>query len=294
MIKYWDRKDGCEKVEKVYGEEAMRWLYSTKMGSFFTGVATSHWVSRIYGALQSSSMSQKKIKPFIKNFEIDMSLYEEENFTSFNDFFIRKFKPGQRSFVSDAEVLPAFAEGRYLGFEKITPDLRFPVKGSFLSALALTGDLNVAKDFHNGPLLIARLCPVDYHRFHYPDEGLTAKVYRLSGDLYSVNPVALERKSDIFASNERVVSILETKNFGKLAYIEVGATMVGRIVQSYEPQSFKRGDEKGYFLFGGSTVILMGQPGKWVPDADILSRTSNQMETLLRLGESVAHKIVGK
>ncbi len=138
-------------------------------------------------------------------------------------------------------------------------------------------------------MLIARLCPVDYHRFHYPDAGRVEKLYRIPGRFHSVNPVALQFKQDTFATNERVVSVLNTNYFGKLAYIEVGAICVGKIVQTHNiAEGFKRGQEKGYFLFGASTVVLMGEPGAWTPAADILENTQKKLETLVKLGDEVA------
>ena len=146
----------------------------------------------------------------------------------------------------------------------------------------------LAKEFDGGAFLIARLCPVDYHRYHYPDNGKTIKAFQIKGNYHSVNPLALKYRPDIFMKNERRVSILETENFGKLAYIEVGATCVGKIVQSFdESLPFKRGDEKGYFLFGGSTVIVYGQKGRWVPSPDIIKNTELGIETYIHLGDTV-------
>jgi phosphatidylserine decarboxylase len=140
-------------------------------------------------------------------------------------------------------------------------------------------------------LLLARLCPVDYHRFHFPDNGQVVEDYRIHGLFHSVNPLALKVKPDIFIQNERHVTILDTENFGKLAYIEVGAICVGKIIQStklHPSKTFSRGDEKGYFLFGGSTVIVLGEKGKWKPSVDIVDNTHQGIETYLHLGTSVA------
>ena len=137
-------------------------------------------------------------------------------------------------------------------------------------------------------LFIARLCPVDYHRFHFPDDGHYLDLYRIPGRLHSVNPMALKAKGDILITNERHVSILQLKHFGKMAFIEVGATCVGRIVQlSPNDREFKRGDEKGMFLFGGSTVIGIGQPGAWELAPNILEHTNNRIESYLRLGHCI-------
>ena len=185
--------------------------------------------------------------------------------------------------------MAAFAEARYFGYESILSSTRIPVKGEFLSPRILMGENNSVEDFEGGPLLLARLCPVDYHRFHYPDDGRAVDHQCISGKLHSVNPKALHYKGEIFGTNERQVTILETKNFGKLAYIEVGALCVGLIVQTHPPLGpFKRGEEKGYFLFGASTVIVLGQKGAWLPSQDILEQTYLGRETLVRLGQEIA------
>lgn len=291
-IEIWNREKKALETEKVYGEGAVRWLYQTTTGKLLGDLVMSRKaISSLYGWIQSSSMSAKKVAPFIQDYSIPMGEYEGSDFKSFNQFFIRKFRPGQRPFASAANEMPAFAEARYYAFDSVAPDQLLPVKGEGLQAAQLVGDVEKAKPFANGPVLLARLCPVDYHRYHYPDDGATYDAFQIRGKYHSVNPVALAARGDIFITNERRVSLLETKNFGKLAYVEVGAIMVGRIVQTHdEAQPNRRGDEKGYFLFGGSTVIVLGEPGKWKPDADIVEQTRKNRETYIKLGSRIASR----
>jgi phosphatidylserine decarboxylase len=292
MIVYWDRQKQKEEQELVYGDAGVRFVYENKLGHFIEETFLSRKLpSTLYGFYQSSQLSKKKIPPFIKAFNIPMEEYEKKDYTSFNDFFIRKFKPGARKFEASPTKMAAFAEARYLAYEKIDADQTFPVKGADLTPEALLGRHDVARAFEGGSLLLARLCPVDYHRFHYPDDGRTWDSYRIHGKLHSVNPVALKFNSEIFFQNERHITILDTKHFGRIAYIEVGALLVGKIVQTYLRPDFKRGDEKGYFLFGGSTVIVLGEPGAWKPSADLLQKTQDKRETLVRLGESIAERL---
>jgi phosphatidylserine decarboxylase len=293
-----NRNTDQKEVEKVYGHKAVEFAYNSFFGKLLAPVIASRTVSQVYGKMQDSLKSGKKVPQFIKDFSIDLGIYEkgsltsrdiENSYKSFNEFFIRKFKPGQREFVKEANRMGACAEARYFGYDAITDDLNVPVKGSMLKAVDLIGNPELAKDFIGGPLMIARLCPVDYHRYHYPDNGKTLKSYQIAGDFHSVNPIALKFRGDIFIKNERRVSILETENFGKIAYIEVGATCVGKIIQSFnEDNPFKKGDEKGYFLFGGSTVVILGEAGKWKPSSDILENTKLGVETYLHLGDEVA------
>lgn len=288
-VRVWDEALGKEFEEQVYGDALVRWLYGTGPG---TGVArrglSGKLFSQLYGAYQSSALSKRKVEPFIRDFYIPMNEYEPGPFASFNHFFIRKFRPGARAFETDPGVLPAFAEARYFAYTKVDEQTRYPVKGHGLTAEALLGDAEAAKPFLGGPMLLARLCPVDYHRFHFPDDGEWMRHYRVPGRLHSVNPLALQWRDDVLCTNEREVSVLKTSHFGLLAYVEVGAMGVGRIVQSAPTSGrFKRGEEKGYFLFGGSTVMLFGEPGRWVPSQALVDRTSRGLETLVRLGRAV-------
>ncbi len=289
-ITYWNRRTGQIEQELVYGESALRWMYETTPGrALGEGLLSRRWVSAAYGSLQSSSWSRRKVAPFIQQFAIPMQDYAQQRFASFNDFFIRRFRAGARPFTQNPHEFAAFAEARYFAIERLDRAQRFPVKGIALSATELLGDSALAAPFEQGPAFIARLCPVDYHRFHFPDSGHGAQSVRRSGPLHSVNPVALQFRPDILITNERQVSILDTDNFGQLAYVEVGATMVGKIVQTHSASlPFARGDEKGYFLFGGSTVVVLGQPGAWTPDADLLAQSRQGRETLVRLGERIA------
>ena len=285
-IRYWDGKNQSEETEQVYGDAVCAFFMRNRWARFLRiHFYPEGFQARFTAPIKKLSLSKHKIAPFIREFKIPMKEYEEKDFQSFNDFFIRKFKPGMRTFVSSPKKMAAFAEARYLAYEKISADQTFPVKGSDLAPEALIGRPDLARAFHGGSLLIARLCPLDYHRYHYPDDGRTWDSYRIHGALHSVNPVALKFRSDIFFTNERKISLLDTKNFGRIAYIEVGALCVGKIVQTHLQPEFKRGDEKGYFLFGASTVIVIGEPGAWKPAQDLLEQTAQKRETLVQLGE---------
>lgn len=291
-VLYWNRATAKAAEERIYGEGLMRWAYETPTGRFFADTLISRPAfSRLYGAYKSTRVSARFIPEFIRRFDIRMEEFEDPGFRSFNDFFIRRFKPGARPFCEKPEEFSAFAEGRYLAFEQVAKEGRFPVKGAAMSPEGLLAGAEKARLFAGGPALVARLCPTDYHRFHYPDDGVTVEAYPIPGKLHSVNPLALKARADVFITNERRVSILRTKNFGYLAYVEVGAICVGKIEQTHpELEPFKRGGQKGYFLFGGSTVIVLGEPGRWKPDQDLLEQTRLGRETLVRLGERVAKK----
>lgn len=297
-IKYFNRQSGKIEIEKVYGDSGVKWLYESMGGKLLSPFLALAPFSVLYGSFQDLSSSKKKIPDFIKNFSINMDDYipeenrsDEDPYSTFNKFFIRKFKDGKREFVGTPNEMPAFCEARYFGYDSISDDKLIPVKGKFLNSRELLANEKWTEVFQDGPLLLARLCPVDYHRFHYPDDGEVLDYYKVPGLYHSVNPIALKKKNDIFSTNIREVTILQTKNFGKLAYVEVGAICVGRIVQSGDLKTFKRGDEKGYFLFGGSTVIVIGEKGKWSPSSDIIENTKNSLETYLHIGAQAGLKL---
>lgn len=299
-IKFYNRVTNKIERELVYGDKFIEWLYHSETGKGLGQFLCKAPISKVYGAMQDLPLSQSKIAPFIKNFHIDMGDYlpqegrsEESPYANFNQFFIRRFRPGKRPFVKEPQEMAAFSEARYFGYESVADDEAVPVKGAFLKPKALVANKKWEETFHDGPLLLARLCPVDYHRYHFPDKGVVLDDYRVKGLYHSVNPLALKAKEDILITNERHVTILETENFGKLAYVEVGAICVGKIIQSQpltKGRAFERGEEKGYFLFGGSTVIVVGEKGRWKPSADILENTRKGLETYLHLGMTVASK----
>lgn len=289
-IRFIDSETGSLCEEQVYGAVWIRWLYGTWPGRLISTLVALPPFSRIYGWFQDRPASRKKIAPFIEQFHIQMDEFlpeegasEEVPYSSFNAFFTRRMVAGARPFAQ-GDDFPAPCDARYFAYEAVNDQVSVPVKGALFKASALIGENEWTAQFEDGPGFIARLCPVDYHRFHYPDEGTLLASWRIPGALHSVNPWALAERKDIFMINERQVSILQTARFGKLAYVEVGATCVGKIVQTHFGDSFSRGGEKGMFLFGGSTVIVIGEKGRWRIDPDVAEQTREGRETYLKMG----------
>jgi phosphatidylserine decarboxylase len=246
----------------------------------------------LLSAYQNTRWSARQIEPFIREHHIDMSPFKPAEYNSFAEFFDREFSPGERIFPAEARVMGAFAEARYFGWERLSKDQRFPVKGHSLNAKDILGDPERAESFLGGPVFLARLSPMDYHHVHYPDDGSTLEEDRLGRRLWTVNWHALLNQDDILFSNERQIQLLETANFGRIGFVEVGAMSVGRIAQTHPTDVlFARGAEKSVFKFGGSAVVVFGEAGKWSPCEDILEHTKGGVETLIRLGEPVAMKI---
>ena len=297
VIRYYHRTHQRVETEQVYGEAWLNWAYRTLPGRLLTRhLFSKQWVSRIFGVFEDSPLSRSKIDDFILKYRIDMEEFETTVYSNFNQFFIRKFKDGKRPFVSDTGTFCAGAEARYLVFESLKSKQTFPVKGIEIDLGILLQDAEIAKEFECGTLILARLCPVDYHRFHFPFEGNLIRHTRVSGEYHSVNPAAFEAEPKVFLKNERQVAILESPVFGKVAMIEVGALGVGKIVQSaYSPLDampvkFARGAEKGYFLFGGSTVIWLVQNGKLKLSRDLVENSARNLETWVPLGQALGER----
>jgi phosphatidylserine decarboxylase len=275
----------------VYGHKSLALLYGD---GFFSKIfyhlllpllAHFPYFSRIYGRLQKKSSSRKKIEPFIRDYAIDTSEFEPAAYRSFNDFFIRKLKPACRPIDSRPEVATLPADGRYLAYPRFD---RFFVKGQEFILESFLQNSAYAKCFEHGSMLIARLCPVDYHRFHFPCDGVAGRPHLINGSLYSVNPIALKKRIQILSENKRVITEIDSDRFGTVLYIEVGATAVGTIRQTFKPEEkVSKGQEKGYFEFGGSCLVLLFEKGRIEFDADLVENTRKGYETFARFGESM-------
>lgn len=297
-IVYFDRLTQKEEIERVYGEASLRLLYASSGIARWISclllplVARSAWVSRLYGWIQKTRWSRCKIEPFIRVFQVDPAEFLDpvETFSSFNDFFIRKLKKEARPCVQDPCRLVMPADGRYLVFPKISASSGFVVKGEKFQLEDLLQDAALARRFAEGSMVMARLCPTDYHRFHFPCEGVPGQPRLINGYLFSVNPLAIRQNIHIFSQNKRMVTSIQTEQFGEILYIEIGATSVGSIHQTFYPhQMCKKGDEKGYFSFGGSSLILLFEPNRIVFDADLLARSAQYQEVRGLFGQSLGH-----
>lgn len=251
MIQIIDRKTGQIEEEKVYGGALLKFFYGNPIGRFLNiPLAKCSWISALFGWWQRRSFTKSKVEPFIQEFGVDASEFEGP-FSSFNDFFIRKLKAGVRPIGTTDVVMPA--DGRYLFFKDINKVDGFLVKGEKFDLRSFLMDDQLATEYQNSSMVIARLCPTDYHRFHFPIDCTPGRPRLINGDLFSVNPMALKQNIHIFTQNKRVITDL-----GSSLFIEVGATNVGSIHQTFTPgQFYKKGDEKGYFSFGGSSIVML-------------------------------------
>ena len=260
-------------------------LYNTYIGRIILKVLVLPIISKIVGVYQSSPLSILSIKSFIKKNNINMDDYEDKKYKSFNDFFARKIKENKRVINDDEKALISPCDSK-LSVYNINDDNVFRIKNSYYTVNDLV-NTDLKDKYKNGYALVFRLCVDDYHRYSYIDDGTQKTNNHIKGFLHTVRPIAVEN-INVFSQNEREWTTLHTKNFGDVIEIEVGALMVGKIVNLKENNKFKRGDEKGYFKFGASTIVLLINDVKI--DDDILENSKNGIETIVKLGEKIGNK----
>lgn len=291
-IHFYNRARRRMEVEHVYGERALRWTYQTVPGRLaLHALVKRAFFSRWYGRCMDAPASRRRIQPFIEQYEIDEEemLEPVSSFESFNAFFTRRLKPEARPIDGAEEALVFPADGRHLVIPDVGVARDFFVKGIRFDLRALVADHALAEKFKGGSLLISRLCPVDYHRFHFPVGGVAAEPVLIEGSLFSVNPLALARRPSILWENKRYRTLMEAGVFGCLMLLEVGATCVGTVVHTARAGApvFK-GDEKGYFRFGGSCVITVLEAGRVRWAEDLLEYGARGIEVYARMGDRAA------
>lgn len=266
----------------------LEWMYGTRPGRLLVKLMIRPGVSRAAGWLLDRRVSALAVRPFIRKNHICMDDFEQRRFRSFNDFFTRRVLPGKRP-VDDAPAhLIAPCDSKLTVYD-IRPDSRFRVKGTEYTLEGLLQSKELAETFLGGTLLLFRLTVGDYHRYTYIDSGFVTGSTRIPGVFHTVNPAAASR-CPIYRENTREYSLLESLRFGTVLQMEVGAAMVGRIVNAPGSRNVRRGEEKGRFEFGGSTVIVLLQKGRAILDADLLRNTAQDAETVVRLGERIGIK----
>jgi phosphatidylserine decarboxylase len=291
-IEYYDRKTGNLCRETVMGDAAIKWAYQTMSGKIFSHfLFGSSLLSRLLGWYFDSSFSRKKIAKTISDLNIDASEFAEprEAFCSFNDFFTRKLKDSARPFSTNKNDFLSPAEGRLLVYNDIVSDTRVQVKGIEDSLHNLFK--RKIDDFNGGKVAVVRLCPADYHRYHFPCEGTVVELVKIKGSYHSVNPLALDSKKQIFCLNKRTYTLMNTETFGRVAFMEVGAFGVAGIHQTFSGTRVERMQEKGYFTFGGSTIVLVFQKNAVEFETDLLENSRKGIETLVKVGETIAHAV---
>lgn len=269
-------------------DKILSFLYETHGGRTILKPLVKPTFSKICGWILNSGISASIIKSFVKKNSINLDEYEGYPYKSYNDFFIRKLKHGRRPIDMDYSHLISPCDSR-LSVYKIDGESKFSIKDTLYTMESLTRSKKIADAYKDGVLMVFRLSVEDYHRYSYVDWGTKSKNYRIKGIFHTVNPLAND-VIPIYKENERVISILKSENFGPIIMMEVGALIVGKIINYLGEGKVERGQEKGRFEFGGSTVILAFKKDKIVLDEDILANSSKGIETKVRLGEKIGVK----
>lgn len=264
----------------------LRFLYHTVPGRVFLRLLTARWVSKCSGVLLDSPLSRPLIGGFFRKNGIDRNDYLPERYRSFNACFCRRIRPELRPIDRNPEHLISPCDG-LLSVYRAAEDTVLPVKQSQYRLPGLLGDADLAEHYRNGYVFVFRLCVSHYHRYIYPEDGEKSANRFLPGRLHTVRPIALEQEP-VFTENCRSVCTLATERFGLLTQVEVGAMFVGRICNLHEEKTVARGEEKGYFQYGGSTIILLVGPDAIEEPAELLGATEAGEETPVKLGECIA------
>ena len=287
-ITFYNRYTGQMEREKVMGERALRCIYGTSAGRLALHLLIKRAiVSKVMGWMKDRPSSARSLPEFVREYGIDMeeSARPLGDFRSFNDFFTRTLRPGARPVCGDGCVaLPA--DGRHSGWQDAAEMRGAFVKGQRFDLPALLGSAELARRYAHGTVVLSRLCPVDYHRFHFAVSGTPEAAARIPGPLASVSPYCLRRRLAWLWTNKRELTVIHSDAVGDVLSLAVGATGVGAITQTYTPgQHADKAQEQGFFAFGGSTVMTFFLPGRVQLAEDILQNSANCVETYAHMGD---------
>lgn len=261
----------------------LHFLYNTAIGRFILKLLTARWLSRLCGAFLSSKISKPLIKSFVTKNKINLNDYKSDSFACFNDCFCREIKPELRPKDLEKSHLISPCDG-LLSAYNISDDTVLPIKQSFYTISELLDGDELYKKYKDGICLVFRLCVDHYHRYCYVDNLKITKRQFIKGRLHTVRPIALERYP-VFVQNCREYTVMETENFGTVTQIEVGAMLVGKIKNHHSEGEFSKGDEKGMFLYGGSTIVLLLEKDTVNINSDYFTQTEKNIETPVKMGE---------
>lgn len=298
-MNYTDR-NGTEYTQDSFQDKFLKGLYENPLGRGMVKILVQPWISKLAGGFLDTRFSKCLIAPFVKSHHIDLNICEKQKFSSYNDFFTRKLKEGARPVCQQDDALISPCDSR-LSVYKINEKKDFLIKNTYYTLNSLLRDSKLSEKYKDGYICVFRLTVEDYHRYCYVDDGQRSHNRRIDGVLHTVNPVANDVRP-IYKENTREYAVLRSQHFGDVLMMEVGALIVGKIVNNdgkepketgYDPVSHKspvmvtRGQERGHFEFGGSTVILLLEKDKVEIDTDILENTKREFETIVKQGERI-------
>ena len=267
-------------------KNSLWFLYQTIPGRCVLRVLVHPWLSGLCGAFLDTGISRVLIPFFVRSAHIRVEDYEVKGIRSFNDFFCRRIRSGLRPVDPDPEKLIAPCDGM-LRVWPIRDGMVLPVKESTYTLSSLLRSQSLAARFEGGLCLVFRLGVENYHRYCYAQSGIKSRNIFIPGILHTVQPVALAAEP-VFTENSREFTLIRTDAFGTVLQMEVGAMLVGRICNHQSGEAaVQRGEEKGYFCYGGSTVILLLQRDKALVDTRFMEASLKGLEVPVRLGEAI-------
>lgn len=268
---------------------SLKLLYGNVVGRFILKILTRKWFSNLGAIYMNSTLSKLRIKRFIKHNKIKMEEYQEQEYRNFDEFFTRKLDLSKRPLSDNKDILVSPCDAK-LSVYTIDEHTNLHIKNSCYTIDELLQDNELAKKYDKGLCLVFRLCVDDYHRYYYVDDGKLILHRRIDGVLHTVRPIAL-KATKVFSENTREYSLLKTDSFGDVIQMEVGALLVGKIC-NYHQTKFIRGSEKGYFRFGGSTIVMLFEHDKIELDPDIIDKVNSDIEIKVQLFESIGRRKV--
>ena len=282
---YYSRQRNSKENIITESSKTLNFLYGNFLGRCIIKIATRKFVSNLIGAYMNSSLSKHRIEKFVDKNNINKFEYEMKKYKSYNDFFTRKVIETKRPINARSSILISPCDSKLTVYD-INEDLTLKIKDAYYSIDSLV-EKRILEDYVGGYALVFRLTTDNYHRYCYVDSGSKGINYHIDGIFHTVQPISL-KKYNFYKTNTREYTILNTNNFGKVIQVEVGALGVGRIVNNHEVHTYKKGEEKGYFEFGGSTIVLLIKKNTIIVDEDILENSKEGVETIVKYGEGIA------
>nr|WP_321464623.1 phosphatidylserine decarboxylase [uncultured Desulfobulbus sp.] len=293
-IRYYDRYRQRVEQEQVYADSLLAWAYNTRCGRWILALVLKQpCFSRLYGWYCRQPMSRRMIRPFVKKMHVDTTEITRPlaSYGSFHAFFTREIDLGKRPVHPEGRVCIAPTDGKVLAYSHVRAGTTFRVKRSAFNLESFLADSGLARDYNGGSMMIGRLCFREYHHFHFPDSGVPGAAVSIPGFLHAGGPYAEHGLVPFYAENHRVRTPFEADHFGPMLLVEIGAMAVGSIHQLYRPGTrVGKGERKGFFAPGGSTVVLLFKKGVIDFDEDLLANTERGLETSIRMGDSIGRQ----
>ena len=284
-MKYIARQRNSDENIIIESSKTLNFFYNNFFGRALLKINTTKFISNIIAFYMNSKLSRRKIKKFVKENNINTFEYESKNYKSYNDFFTRRVIPYKRPIDAKKDRFISPCDSKVTVYE-INKDLTLKIKDSYYSIDSLIND-NIIEDYTGGYAFIFRLSVDNYHRYCFVDSGTKEEDKYIKGIFHTVQPIALKHYN-FFKTNSREYTILHTNHFGDVIQVEIGAMGVGRITNNHNIQKFKKGEEKGYFEFGGSTIVVLVKKNILKIDKDILDNSKENIETIVKYGEGIA------